>query len=111
MPEMTQKDLLERLLAEIASIKHHMPNGELVSMAEDMKKMKEDISDLKYTLLNPENGVIVKTNKNTEFRLENEDRVYDIDELMKWKNTVSKALWIFFSALVGVIVKLLSMGS
>ena len=29
------------------------------------------MSELKYTLLNPEDGVIVKTNQNTEFRLEN----------------------------------------
>ena len=106
---MTQKELLEALHTEIISLKGKMPNGELTSMANDMKEMKEDISDLKYTLLNPEDGVIVKTNRNTYFRKENSNKVEKIDELIAWKNTVTKALWILFTAVVGVVVKLVSM--
>ena len=45
-----------------------MPNGELKQMQLDMSELKEDISEMKYTLLNPDNGVIVNTNKNTEHR-------------------------------------------
>ena len=41
-----------------------MPNGELKQMANDFQKMKDDVSDLKRTLLNPDDGVIVNTNKN-----------------------------------------------
>ena len=65
---MTQKQLLESVLNELVHIKKHMPNGELKSMQSDMKALKEDVSDLKYTLLNPEDGVIVKTNQNSQFR-------------------------------------------
>ena len=71
---MTQKEILESVLAEIKHVKTHMPNGELKQMAKDFEKIKEDITDLKFTLLNPDNGVIVNTNKNTEFRLEKESR-------------------------------------
>jgi len=106
---MTQKEILEALHTEILSMKGKMPNGELTAMANDMKEMKEDIHDLKYTLLNPEDGVIVKTNQNTYFRKENTDRVERIDELIAWKDTVTKALWILFTAIVGVVVKLISM--
>jgi len=106
---MTQKEILEALHTEILSMKGKMPNGELTAMANDMKEMKEDIHDLKYTLLNPEDGVIVKTNQNTYFRKENTDRVERIDELIAWKDTVTKALWILFTAVVGVVVKLVSM--
>lgn len=106
---MTQKEILEALHTEILSMKGKMPNGELTAMANDMKEMKEDIHDLKYTLLNPEDGVIVKTNQNTYFRKENTDRVERIDELISWKDTVTKALWILFTAVVGVVVKLISM--
>ena len=67
---MTQKQLLESVLSEIAHIKTHMPNGELKQMQKDMEDLKLNISDLKYTLLNPENGVIVNTNKNTDFRID-----------------------------------------
>ena len=106
---MTQKELLEALHSEVISMKSKLPNGELVAMAKDMKEMKEDISDLKYTLLNPEDGVIVKTNQNTYFRKENADNIERIDELISWKDTVTKALWILFTAIVGVVVKLISM--
>ena len=61
---MTQKEILESVLTEIKHVKTHMPNGELKQMANDFQKMKEDVSDLKRTLLNPDDGVIVNTNKN-----------------------------------------------
>ena len=67
---MTQKETLDAVLGELRHIKTHMPNGELKQMQKDLEAMKEDVSDLKYTLLNPDNGVIVNTNKNTEFRQE-----------------------------------------
>ena len=65
---MTQKDILESVLKEIKHIKGHMPNGELKQMQADMSDLKEDISEMKYSILNPDNGVIVNTNKNTEYR-------------------------------------------
>jgi len=107
--QMTEKQLLEALHTEIISMKGKLPNGELVRMAKDMEEIKEDISDLKFTLLNPEDGVIVKTNQNTYFRKQVQDKVEKIDELISWKNTVTKALWILFSAIVGLIVKIVTM--
>ncbi len=115
---MTQKQLLENLLSEIKHIKTHMPNGELKQMANDFEKMKNDISDLKFTLLNPDNGVIVNTNKNTEYREElqgNEvdfrNKLSEIDDLKRWKDGVTKALWIIFGILATVIIRMLMMHS
>jgi len=106
---MTQKEIYESLHSELLLIKSKLPNGELTAMANDMKEMKEDISDLKYTLLNPEDGVIVKTNQNTYFRKNVEEKVDKIDDLVAWKDTVTKVLWILFTAIVGVVVKLVAM--
>lgn len=112
---MTQKQLLESVLTELTSIKKHMPNGELKQMQKDMEDLKDDISDLKYTLLNPDNGVIVNTNKNSEFReiMQAGDKDFqlkllELRELKRWKEGVTKALWILFTGLAGVIIKLLS---
>ena len=112
---MTQKEALELVLSEIKHIKTHMPNGELKQMQRDMGDMKEDISDLKYTLLNPDNGVIVSTNKNTEFRVEmqaNEkefrDQMLEIQDLKRWKDTVTKALWIIFTIIAGIVFQMLT---
>ena len=115
---MSQKELLEGLLKEIKHIKSHMPNGELKQMQEDMHEMKEDISDVKYTLLNPENGVIVNSNKNTDYRLELQEnekefrnQMAEIQVIKKWKDGVNKALWIIFGSLVAIIIRILMMHS
>ena len=115
---MTQKEILESVLLEIKHIKTHMPNGELKQMAKDFQDMKDDISDMKFTLLNPDDGVIVKTNQNTEYRRElqgNEvefrNKLAEIEDLKKWKEGVTRALWIIFGILATVIVRMLIMHS
>ena len=112
---MTQKQILETVLSELASIKKQMPNGELKQMQRDMEKVTQDLSDLKYTLLNPDNGVIVNTNKNTDFRktLQAEEKEFqtkliELENLKSWKDGVSKALWIIFASLAGLILRALS---
>ena len=89
----TNKDILQRL----ESIEEKLPNGEL----EDMHKM---IKEIKEILLDPEDGIIVRVNKNTFWRKE-----LDADEfkaLLRWKQTVTHAMWIAYTALSGIIVKL-----
>ena len=115
---MTQKELLEDLLLEIKHIKTHMPNGELKQMMKDMHNMKEDITELKYTLLNPDNGVIVKTNQNTEYRLElqgNEkefrDKLAELESIKSWKEGVTRALWIIFGIMAAIIIRMFMMHS
>tara|TARA_Y100001972_G_C7508128_1_gene256906 strand:- start:89 stop:445 length:357 start_codon:yes stop_codon:yes gene_type:complete len=115
---MTQKDLLESVLSELKHIKTHMPNGELKQMVKNQEEMKSDISELKYMLLNPDNGVVVNTNKNTEYRMELQNNEVDfrkklseIDDLKKWKEGVTRALWIIFGILATVIIRMLMMHS
>ena len=115
---MTQKEILESVLAEIIHVKAHMPNGELKQMANDFQKMKEDVSDLKRTLLNPDDGVIVNTNKNTESRIYHESRaelyaenVSKLNELQSWKAGVNRALWIIFGIMAGIVIRMLIMHS
>ena len=113
---MTQKDLLESVLAEIKHIKTHMPNGELKQLAQDFEKVKEDLSDLKLKLLNPDNGVIVNTNKNTAFRRAQEDRrreyegyITELTDLKSWKAGVNRALWIIFGIMAAIVIRMLMM--
>jgi len=111
---MTQKETLAAVLSDIKHIKTHMPNGELKQMAKDFEKMKDDVSDLKFTLLNPDDGVIVNTNRNTENRVyhENKAEIYNqnvvkLNELENWKIGVNRALWIIFGVLATVIIRML----
>lgn len=113
----TQKDILQQILVELDTMKTKLPNGELKrmelsihEMKEDYQDLKTDVSDIKFTLLNPEDGVIVRVNKNTDFRYEREDKmpyydgiVAEFEKLKEWKEGVTKALWILFGTLVGVV--------
>ena len=81
---------------------------------ENQKDMKRDVTDLKKALLNPFDGVIVNTNKNTEFRLEFEqlqeerDQLeQDVKHLLKWKSMYVKIFWALFTAALGVITFLI----
>lgn len=113
---MTQKEVLDNLLKEISHIKAHMPNGELKQMQKDMESMKDDMSDMKFTLLNPDNGVIVNTNKNTDFRQsmqagqkEFNVQMSELQELKRWQSGVNKALWILFGSTIAIIIRMLMM--
>lgn len=107
-----ESSILETVLTELKSIRTGMPNGELKQILESQREMKEDISELKYTLLNPEDGVIVKVNRNTDFRKISEKKldeyhqlIKDLEDLKGWKQTVIKVLWILFGAVVTILTK------
>ena len=113
--------LMKQILEEIAFLKSKMPNGELAMMQNNIEilkdsqsSMKEDLSDLKKKLLDPENGVIVKVNENTKFRISEERRydehiqyTSDLESLKKWQSGVNKALWLIFGAISAIGVKIL----
>ena len=89
----TNKEICERL----ECIEAKLPNGEL-------KEIHENVKEIKAILLDPEDGIIVRVNKNTYWR-----RELDADEfkaLLRWKQGVTHAMWISYSALVGIIIKL-----
>ena len=90
----TNKDILQRL----ESIESKLPNGELEEMHGMIKEIKE-------ILLDPEDGIIVRVNKNTFWRKE-----IDADEfkdLIRWKQTINSAIYVVYTALVGIILKLI----
>jgi|TARA_Y100000034_G_C6785763_1_gene351483 tetrahydromethanopterin S-methyltransferase subunit G len=113
------------ILDEIEDIKSKLPNGEFVllkksitDLSDGQLSLKEDIRDLKKQLLDPDDGVIVRVNKNSEFRKnvelrtpqcqEDFDKIeYNVSELMNWKGGVSRALWILFTVVVGIILRIL----
>ena len=89
----TNKDILERLNC----IEANVSSGQLEEISQTVKEIKE-------ILLDPEDGLIVRVNKNTYWR-----RELDADEfkaLLRWKQAVTHALWLSYSALIGIIIKI-----
>jgi hypothetical protein len=116
-----QTFLMKQILDELSKLKSNMPNGELKHLQDsmedlkrDQKALKDDISDIKKKLLDPENGVIVKVNENTKFRIQEEGRYEDYLEfnadlrsLKKWQSGINKAMWIIFTAIAAIALKVI----
>ena len=113
--------MMERILEELVFMRSKLPNGELKiiqSSIDDLKhsqdSIKSDVSELKKKLLDPESVVVVRLNQNTQYiqdKKEMED-YYDeiIDQhrdLLSWKNNMTKAMWIVFTAIVGILTKMM----
>jgi len=119
--EKTNEQILKDLIQAFSSLKQKMedPNyaaldSQMRNMLENQKDMKADVKDLKKRLLNPFDGVIVNTNKNTEFREEYERLQNERDQLesnvlqlIKWKGTYLKVFWALFTAALGIITFLI----
>ena len=121
----TNKEILE----EIEFLKKKLPNGEfalLKKSVEDLSSgqnaLKLSIRELKQQLLDPDNGVVVRVNRNSDFRKDSEKRgplceksfegmEDSVRMILSWKDSVSKALWILFTGIAGIIVKILFLGN
>ena len=90
----TNKEIIEKL----ECLEAKFQGGELEEIHQVVKEIKE-------ILLDPEDGIIVRVNKNTYWRKE-----LDADEfkaLLRWKQSVTHAMWMIYSAVIGIIVKLI----
>ena len=90
----TNREICERL----ECIEKRLPNGELL-------EMHENIKEIKAILLDPEDGIIVRVNKNTYWRKQIDTQ--DIQDLKNFKNNVTKALWAIYTVVLGIIAKLI----
>jgi molybdopterin converting factor small subunit len=86
----TPKELIEELYALFSTFKQRMedPNfiqveNTLNQLVENQNEMKSELRELKKQLLNPYDGVIVETRKNTDFRLEQEKAQKEYEELVE----------------------------
>jgi vacuolar-type H+-ATPase subunit E/Vma4 len=112
--------MMNDILEALEIIRKKLPNGELKLIQERIENidstqedMKEDLRAIKRQLLDPDDGVIVRVNKNTEYRKAQElaekdytKLVEEHKEILAFKTTVNRVLWILFTALAGIIVAL-----
>ena len=123
----TNKEILE----EIEKLKKKIPtaNGDFILLKKTVgdleigqQGLKDDIKELKERLLNPDNGVVARVNRNSDFRKDSEksgplckksfENMEDnVNSILGWKDNVSKALWILFTGIAGIIVKILFLGN
>tara|TARA_R100001163_G_scaffold62406_1_gene53173 strand:- start:793 stop:1146 length:354 start_codon:yes stop_codon:yes gene_type:complete len=114
MARQTQAEILNEVLIELQEIKRGLPNGEIAliqksleDLEEGQKSLKGEIRTIQKRLFNPDSGVIVEVNKNTEFMKETQPKLKEVENVISWKGNVTRALWVVYSAIIGVIIKLL----
>ena len=88
----TNKDIIEKL----ECVETKLMNGEL-------EQIHQTVTEIKEVLLDPEDGLIVRVNKNTYWRKQIDTR--DIQELKSFKQNVSTALWGVYTLVLGLITK------
>jgi SMC interacting uncharacterized protein involved in chromosome segregation len=117
----TNKEILEA----VEILKSKMPNGNIALLQqaiEDLQKsnngVKISMRELKKQLLDPDDGVVVRVNKNSEFRREAEERGLlcqqsfeemedTVQDLTEWKANVTKFIWLLLTSMVGLIAKVI----
>lgn len=116
------KELIEELYGLFASFKQRMedPNfiqieNTLNQLIENQAEMKKEMREMKRQLLNPFDGVIVETKKNTEFRNEIEDRqitnaklIEEHKELMRFKAGFVRLGWVILTGIGGIVTFLIT---
>ena len=114
-------NMMNDILDALEVIKEKLPNGELKVIQERIETiesaqydMKEDLRTIRRQLLDPEDGIVVRVNKNTEFRKRKEESEKEFTkildehkELMSFKATTTRVLWILFTAVVGIVISML----
>lgn len=113
--------MMNDILDALEVIKGKLPNGELKVIQDRIETiesaqydMKEDLKTIRRQLLDPEDGIVVRVNKNTEYRKlkEESDKEFrkvldEHKELMSFKSTATRVLWILFTAIIGIVVSML----
>ena len=117
----TNKEILEL----VEELKSKMPNGNIALLqksVEDLKTnqdtLKDSIRDLKKQLLDPDDGVVVRVNRNSEFRKDSQEKgplcqksfeeMQDrVEDLTDWKTNLTKYIWILLTAIVVLVAKVI----
>jgi hypothetical protein len=113
---------IEEIFNTLEVIKTKLPNGEfesikisIDSLRQDQKSIKEDLEYFKKRLFNPDDGIIVKVNKNTDMINQFNDELEEIPDLLnrietleRWKASVNKASWFIFTTIGGLVAALLT---
>ncbi len=87
---------------------------DIETLREDVKEINDKLDRLMVKLLDPDEGLVVRVNKNTN-RLDRRDielpmwlgNLEQFKQMQRWKSNVTKALWGIYTAIIGYIIKLI----
>jgi t-SNARE complex subunit (syntaxin) len=111
MKNKKESDRMQEIIDALKDIRNHQPNGELKRIEKCVKGLATKVDDMHNKIMDPENGLIVQTNKNTEFRTTCEpEREVLIDQfkgVLRWKKVIEWGLGVVFVAIIGTVIKIM----
>ncbi len=113
----TDSEILAKMARDIKDLKKTQPNGELKRMEDSMislihsqQKLTVTVNEMHTRIMDPEEGLIVQTNKNTAFRTmcepERERLIEEFKGVLRWKKVIEWGLGVVFVAFIGAIIKI-----
>ena len=116
------KELIEELMTLFSSFKTKIEDPNFIQIEITLKQvvanqdeMKAEVRELKRQLLNPYDGVVIESKKNTEFRTDHEDFIEKFNdlrdehiELLAWKSNFVRLALTIITAAGGTIAFLLN---
>jgi len=122
----THADALKQLLEKIERIENKVVHAKALNGAfeklvltietvqENQKKMSDDISDIKKTVLDPDDGVIARIKELERWKTERAEEVVDnsdevrqdITIIKEWQKMVNKILWGIGAGIGSIALKL-----
>ena len=106
MGELSAKALMYKLSDEFKDVNHKL--NVIENNQDDVRNMVRRLND---KINDPDTGIIVKTNRNTEFREvcepERAKLLTQFDSVLRWKGTIQWVLYTIGVAIIGATVKLI----
>ena len=107
---MPNKDIMASIAKDLKDLKKSKPNGELKRIEACVNKLDITVTEIHDKIMDPVDGIIVKTNKNTEFREtcapEREELIRQFQGVLRWKKVIEWGLAVLFVAFIGALIKL-----
>lgn len=110
MKSTKQDKVMQEIIEALKDIRSSQPNGELKRIEKCVNGLADKVNDMHNKIMDPEDGLIVQTNKNTEFRVmcepERDALIDQFKGVLRWKKTVEWSAGIIFVAVIGTLVKI-----
>lgn len=104
-------DRMQEIIDALKDIRNHQPNGELKRIEKCVKGLAAKVDDMHNKIMDPESGLIVQTNKNTEFRTtcepERRALIDKFEGVLRWKRVIEWGLGVVFVGAVGAFIKVM----
>jgi len=110
--------IIIELSKQLKQLEDKLPDGnEIKIIRHQQNEMGEDIHDMKKIIMDPENGLIVKVNKNTDYRNmlefqenDNSNILEEHQDLVKFKTNATKILWLIITTIISILAKIFFFG-